>query len=150
MACRETTTIPLNLFTHVSFIIVTHCMGVMSKMGVSHLREWAREQVCDSRVDVEGLFWGLCAHCPVATEGTSVLRLKALMLSSWEIPMFYSLVASAASDRTWSTHISLGVMSYGHFSVMLTRPSFKVLQHDTTFHFSSGFEWKTQLTCTDV
>lgn len=112
LACRETITIPLNLFTHVSFIIVTHCMVVMSKMGGSHLREWARERVCDSRVDVENLFWGLSAHSPVAAEGTFVLRLKALMLSSWEIQMFPSLVASAASDSSWTTtYISLGVMS---------------------------------------
>lgn len=59
LACRETITIPLNLFTHVSFIIVTHCMVVTSQMGGSHLREQAREQLCDNRVHVENVFWAV-------------------------------------------------------------------------------------------
>lgn len=42
-------TISLNLFTHVSFITVTHCLVVTSQMGGSRLRERAREQVYDNK-----------------------------------------------------------------------------------------------------
>lgn len=78
------------------------------------------------------------ARCPAATEGTSVLPLTALTLRSRQIQMFPSLVASAASDSTWSMYVSLGVMSYSRFSVMLTtvKAKFEVLHHDTAFHFS--------------
>lgn len=94
LACREAITIPLNLFTHVSFIIVTHCMVVLLKMGGSYLREKAREQVCDSRMDFKNFSLGLSARCPVATKRTSVLCLEVLMLTLVEFP-------SACSKHGW-------------------------------------------------